>query len=68
MIDDYIQDGLDDLDKSKAPYVVMVGFGNKTIMHSNLGAQNVELLRKWVDDGRLLKIFKTHLQKLKTNE
>jgi len=36
MIDDYVQDGLDCLDKSEEGYFLIIPFGKRTIYHWNL--------------------------------
>ncbi len=62
MIDDYIQDALDCLDECEASYVLLICFGKRTIVYSNLGA-NTEKFSELLKDGHIQKVLEEHLRK-----
>lgn len=53
MIDNYVQDGLDCLDKSEEGYFLIIPFGKRTIYHWNLCEEQKKQIIKALEDGWL---------------
>jgi len=64
MIDDYVQDGLDLLDKSGAGYFVIIPFGKRTISYWHLSPEQKQQMIEAFEDGWL---SETIINQLKTS-
>lgn len=64
---DFIEDACDTLDKTEFSYVLLVGNGNKTAVFSNIGKDNIEILRRMAKDNFLKKVILDHLKKVEEN-
>jgi hypothetical protein len=60
MSNDFIEDACDILDRTEAPYIILVGDGPATKVFSNLGEENKAMMERWVDDGHIQQIFRDH--------
>jgi hypothetical protein len=63
MTNDFIDDACEALDKSGQPYVFLVGDGPVTKIFSNLTEEDRAMLEEWVDNGHVLELFRTILDK-----
>lgn len=67
MIDDFVQDALDQLDKSEANYLLIIPFGRRTIFNSNLAPQNAAMMIEGIRDGWFVEAIVEHLQSIVDN-
>lgn len=62
MTNDFIEDACDILDKSGSPYIILVGDEVLTKVFSNIGKENIEMIKEWIDNGHIINIFKEHIK------
>jgi len=68
MINDLVDDALDVLDKSNANYLLIIPFGRRTIIHSNLGSENTKMMIKAINEGWMSENIISHLEMILDKE
>jgi hypothetical protein len=59
---DLIEDALDLLDKDERPWLLVLGDGKKTRLFSNLGENNLDMLKGWVWEGHWNHMLEEHIR------
>lgn len=66
MTNDFIDDAADVLDQSLEPYIIIVGRGQKLVLTSNFGEDNLEVLETWLHSGHWNLLLKDHIKEIKS--
>lgn len=59
---------MDLLDKDDRPWFLVVGDGRRSRVFSNLGKENVQMLKDWLEDGHWNRILSDHINFIEEKE
>ena len=65
MTNDFFEDACDSLEKSGAPYIIIVGIEDSVRMFSSLGDNNLDPLEDWVRSGEMERTFIEHIEMIR---